>query len=271
MLTILNRAYQLESDAERATLRGDISKAIEYHEKAYEVLKEFTKETEGPGQKENGLDEDFGVTKAIHTLLSQIDRRMEELRKVKKLRERPSTQNLERTPEKTKQAEQDKSSADMLINQINVLLIKNLNVDLTDKSLGQIELPAELQVQDLQHKLRIIGLSDSKKKNLSLENEMLTKLNAYYQSQIHTQKTFIVELYELLLKSSSQGVPSIPHYKEEYKVIIGDLQQKLSEVEKDKVILESQVVKLKERWNGLVESARKRKELDRRKAPDSSS
>ncbi|GMF09977.1 unnamed protein product [[Candida] boidinii] len=163
----------------------------------------------------------------------------------------------------------------------------------------KLNLLDQQKINDLEHKLQLINFhelsskksnisSNSKNKKFNSQNidsnnnnnnhdsqkvEILHELSSIYANQLANQSHFILDLIKIISSQNniiynttneSTEYPDTNGYTENiksYQMVIENLQEGKSSLQRDKVLLEDQVVKLKERWNGLIESARRRKEM----------
>ncbi|GME73216.1 unnamed protein product [[Candida] boidinii] len=162
----------------------------------------------------------------------------------------------------------------------------------------KLNLLDQQKINDLEHKLQLINFhelsskksnisSNSKNKKFNSQNndsnnnnnhdsqkvEILHELSSIYANQLANQSHFILDLIKIISSQNniiynttneSTEYPDTNGYTENiksYQMVIENLQEEKSSLQRDKVLLEDQVVKLKERWNGLIESARRRKEM----------
>ncbi|OWB54289.1 hypothetical protein B5S28_g134 [[Candida] boidinii] len=163
----------------------------------------------------------------------------------------------------------------------------------------KLNLLDQQKINDLEHKLQLINFHElsSKKTNITSNSknkiknsnntnndsnnnnhdsqkvEVLHELSSIYASQLANQSHFILDLIKIISSQNNmiynntnepneyQDTNGYTESIKSYQMVIENLQEEKSTLQRDKVLLEDQVVKLKERWNGLIESARRRKEM----------
>ncbi|AOA61148.1 Hypothetical protein PP7435_CHR1-0618 [Komagataella phaffii CBS 7435] len=231
LMTLLNEAYDFETLAQHATVRGKFQEAIEYHKQAYDTFGKLLLELDNPE-----------ATRAVEVLRTSVKNRLGQLKilqeneTAKKVKE--STKNEPKVNFSFDQAKIIKS----IVGNINTILIRNLNVDLNDKDVNKQSL---LRLEDRSPYTQA-GERDSAK-----ESERLLLL---YKNKCQQNADFVMELYEFLnnilktqnpsslLSSQDQLEPKNTELNR-YKSIIGQLQEKISALGRDKVILESQLIR----------------------------
>ncbi|KAG7841332.1 hypothetical protein KL942_001211 [Ogataea angusta] len=234
-------------------MKGDYSRSISCHESSIALLQDIIDRI-----AEESLINHFNTLNSLTTLKSQIVKRIDQLKLVQKSKE--YNQQREKTPVKEKELCEEPDNQ-MLIEHIKLLMVKDLNFDLSSNKVKFIE---QDKINKLEHDLQLINFKEKSSKQqgieeLKVKNSVLTELNLVYYSELMANHEFIRDLLELLKNGPSQQ--SGDQY-EQLKNVIDQLQQKIATQERDRIVLENQIIKLKERWNNLVESARKRKELE---------
>lgn len=221
---------------------------------------------------ERNLPDDFGVLDSLKVLQNQITSRISQLQKL-------STSNISQAPNHVRnnslpsisiQSTIGNASLQMLnatIADIQNSLVKNVNV--TDSKVSLIN---KEKINHLEHELQLLNFKNST--DLKLKNELLTKLNMLYYSEIVAFQESSTEILNTIkninLTMSNDDNDNNkdhdnnhwisinqPNDESTHKVIHG-LQMKISALERDKLHMENEIVKLKERWNDLMENSSKR-------------
>lgn len=250
----LSEVYDLEQEAETATLQRDFDKASEYHTKAADKLTRVI---------ENTSEDEFHTRESLQMLKFQILDRIKQL-------DRFATDKAYKQPTPT--IESTVYSSEPLISAINMSLIKNLNIDVLKDSPDKVKFIDADKINLLEHQLQLLNFKEkSSKSALSIEevrlkSKLLEELNSVYYTELMANKEFVKSLSGILQEGTENPVASTESLDrdEQFQATIGELQQKISELQREKLQLEDQIVMSKERWNNLVENARKRK--DRRKS-----
>ena len=91
----------------------------------------------------------------------------------------------------------------------------------------------------------------------------------FYYSEMLAQQEVIKDVVSVV-KDLESGMENNPRWTkvnqindESVLAMVGEFQQRISNLEREKLHMENEIVKLKERWNNLVEGARRRKEQEK--------
>ncbi|KAH3668505.1 hypothetical protein OGAPHI_002259 [Ogataea philodendri] len=229
-----------------ATIKADYTRAIGCHESSIALLQDIIDKI-----NEESLINHFNTINSLKTLKLQIEKRIDQLRLVQKSKE--SKQLRDQTPI-IKESSAISVTDTTLTDQIRLLMAKDLNYDMETNKVKFID---QEKINQLEHELQLLNFKEKSSKQQTLEEaklktDTLTDLNLVYYSELMASHEFIKDLLKLLGTGPQQN--DIDQYQE-LKTTIDDLQQKLATQERDRILLENQIIKLKERWNNLVESA----------------
>ena len=155
--------------------------------------------------------------------------------------------------------------------EIETSLLKNLNIKMSDvpNNTRSYKVPMinKPQINQIEHSLQLLNFKGSD--DLKLRNEYLTKLNMFYYSEMLAQQEVIKDVVSVV-KDLESGMENNPRWTkvnqindESVLAMVGEFQQRISNLEREKLHMENEIVKLKERWNNLVEGARRRKEQEK--------
>lgn len=163
-----------------------------------------------------------------------------------------------------------------MLNEIRVSFIKNINWDITNipkHKTYKIPFIDKDKISHLEHSLQLMTIGGGNSdKDIKLKNDYLSQLNALYYTELRSCQDCLSDIISVLKADTDQIsdfnlIPGVDSDSKENTIIadpqnetIGKLQRRVNSLEREKIQMEIQIVKLKERWNGLVESARKRKE-----------
>ncbi|VEU19442.1 DEKNAAC100116 [Brettanomyces naardenensis] len=280
----LYQVYDLEQEAERAILEGEFDKAIERHSEAISGLSDVLSHIKD-GKRQNdekGLVlDDYGAIRSLEVLKEQINIRIDQLTQYK--REPVHRNSHKEEINNSLLGGRDEILLNTLVDRINLALIRTLNIDArNDEPISKVHFIQSEKINALEHKLQILNFKEksSKQTTLKLEdiqtkNTLLEELNSLYYSELmanHELVKRVVSGIQSLSKNNSESEstetkeikPTGPQDENtQLKIAVSELQQRNAELERTKVSLEDQIVLLKERWNNLVKSARKRKDEQR--------
>lgn len=153
---------------------------------------------------------------------------------------------------------------------IETSLLKNLNIRISNAPSNtrnfKIPLINKDQINQIEHSLQLLNFKGSD--DLKLRNEYLTKLNMlYYSEMLAEQQTIkdvvsVIKDVESIMESDNKWKKVDQITDDSVTEMLGELQQRISGLEREKLHMENQIVRLKERWNTLVENVRRRKETE---------
>lgn len=190
-----------------------------------------------------------------------------------------ASRGAERTPFEAHQ-KGDTSLNTYTADLISAAFIRHLNVDiaaLPEQKAYKIPLVDREKIAQLEHTLQLMAMGSnggaSGATDLKTRNECLTQLNALYYTELKSCQECLGDIISVIKEDAMEGgvkdVAGIPSSaREAQSAAISALQRRVNHLEREKSHMESQIVRLKERWNGLVEAARKRQEQGA--APDRS-
>lgn len=250
--------------------------------------------------QERNVQDDFGVVDSLIVLKNQITSRMNQLQtliateQAKQARKATTSTGKSRTAisstsngkdQLLKQPSGSPSPGPILptlenaslqlvnssIAEIETSLLKNLNIRMSEvpNNTRSYKVPMinKSQINQIEHSLQLLNFKGSD--DLKLRNEYLTKLNMFYYSEMLAQQEVIKDVI-CVVKDLEPGMEKNPKWTKVSQIndesvldIIGELQQRISTLEREKLHMENEIVKLKERWNNLVEGARRRKEQEK--------
>lgn len=246
----------MQQDAQKLTEKGHFKEAIESHLSSISLIDNLIQSTDNVSIKD-----------PLIVMKEQIQDRISDLQVVQS---RPviTTKLMENTQSLPSSQSEDVTNVKLLnymLNEIKVSFLKNvnLNIDNTPKQKTyKIPYIDKDKISHLEHSLQLItiggGLTD---KDYRLKNEYLSQLNSLYYTELRSCQDCLSDIMGILKEDSN---PTQLQSSEPQDEVIGELQRRVNSLEREKIQMEVQIVKLKERWNGLVESARKRKESQSR-------
>lgn len=291
---VFSQVYQSEQDAERATHNGDYVSAVHHHNNAITKLNMLVTKL-----IQRDVNDEFGVVDSLVVLKNQINTRMNQLQtliKNQQLKKTGSSANDLNTritkPEtlnslgSTKEPPMSNSSAHTIpsnlenasvqlfnstVAEIETSLLKNLNINIADvpntKRAYKVPLINKTQINQLEHSLQLLNFKGSS--DLKLRNDYLSKLNMLYYSELLADHEVIKDVVSVV-KDLESGMENNKKWVKVNQITddsvydtIGELQQRISTLEREKLQMENEIVKLKERWNTLIEGARRRKEQEK--------
>ncbi|GME74382.1 unnamed protein product [Ambrosiozyma monospora] len=326
----LSDVYELEQEAERATLKNDLTTAIKFHSQSINKLDDVIQKIQK--NDSSGSNRYFQTLQSLQLLKTQAQSRVDQLKLIKDRRHQQqqrlgSNGNKAQTSQQQLamlvQAAQGKKTGSLqqqqqlkhlvssestsanqytntsndnvnatgelqliqaLTSRISISLLKNLNVSFNPTAMAPTSTPKvqfieHQKINDLEHQLQLLNFKEKYTKStenmddLKFKNDLLANLNLIYYSELLANQEFVKELLgslklvnqlQLTDETNDESTDSGDKITDkELRDIIQQQQLRISGLERDKIMLENQIVKLKERWNGLVENARRRKELEK--------
>lgn len=155
-----------------------------------------------------------------------------------------------------------------IINEIKMSFVKNVNINIDSlKSSKNFKIPFidKDKISHLEHSLQLLTIGTGTNQDIKLKNEYLTQLNSLYYTELMSTHNCLSDIIRVLKDDSFDSNAGDEESRDDTMIdfqneTIGQLQKRVNSLERDKMQMELQIIKLKERWNGLVESARKRRE-----------
>lgn len=291
----LIQIYQSEQDAERATRNKDYVSAIQYHNNAITKLNVLATRI-----LQKDTQDEFGVADSLLVLRNQITsslNRLQTLIKAEQLKKTgtgktesspgklgkfsKSTTGINTTPLKESSSSpvpvlpaMENASLELFnstLAEIETSLLKNLNIRISNVPNNtknyKFSMINKQEINQTEHSLQLLNFKGSD--DLKLRNEYLTKLNMLYYSEMLAEQEVIKDVvssikdFELGMENNKKWTKINQINDESVFQVIGELQHKISGLERDKLHMENEIVRLKERWNNLVEGARRRKEQEK--------
>lgn len=248
---------------------------------------------------QRNVQDEFGVVDSLVVLKNQIASRMSQLQTLIATEQAKQVRNSTNATGKLKAATPASNGKDLLLKQtsgspspgpvlstlentslqlfnsslaeIETSLLKNLNIKMSDIPSNsrsyKVPMINKSQINQIEHSLQLLNFKGSD--DLKLRNEYLTKLNMFYYSEMLAQQEVIKDVVSVV-KDLESGMENNPRWTkvnqindESVLTMVGELQQRISDLEREKLHMENEIVKLKERWNNLVEGARRRKEQEK--------
>jgi len=284
------KIYELEQSAERATLLNKIDDAISYHATARDNLQRII-DSNFPKGKDKGADRssDWYNTRAtLEVLKKQILQRIAELKaykveyetlkKKQKLNEKKKNGNISENPDDKRDRVGEKIIAPSkspqlgaFIDKINTALISTLNIDAVhDVNLDRLPYINDNAINSIEHELQLLNFKENyiKQSQLSLDelvqrNKLISQLNSYYRSELAANRQFVSRVISVVRSASDKNTNSTKNTKDDeipYRKIIADLQRRISDLETSNDAAQNEMAALKERWNNLVKTARRKKD-----------
>lgn len=279
----LIQIYQSEQDAERATHNQDYISAIHHHNNAITKLNMLVTKI----LQENKRDE-FGVVDSLEVLRNQITSRLNQLQNLIRYEQMQKKSNTNNTSSKglssinktndlssisTKPSIENASLQlfHSTIAEIETSLLKNLNIRINEipnnVNFYKVPMINKAEINQIEHSLQLLNFKGSD--DLKLRNDYLTKLNMLYYSEMLADQEVVKDVVTVI-KDVESGMENNKKWTKINQIndesafnIIDELQKKISTLEREKLHMENEIVKLKERWNNLVEGARRRKEHEK--------
>lgn len=231
---------------------------------------------------ENKRDE-FGVVDSLEVLRNQITSRLNQLENLMRYEQMEKKANLTKNSSKGSSSKTNNISTKPLIEnaslqlfhstiaELETSLLKNLNIRANEvpNNIKSYKVPLinKTEINQIEHSLQLLNFKGSD--DLKLRNDYLTKLNTLYYSEMLADQEVIKDVVTVI-KDVESGMENNKKWTKINQItdesafnIIDELQKKISNLEREKLHMENEIIKLKERWNNLVEGARRRKEQEK--------
>lgn len=277
--------YQSEQDAERATHNGDYLSAVQHHNNSITKLNLLVSDF----LQKNQTDE-FGALDSLVILKNQILSRINQLKLLHHKEKEKEKKNVKLNDTGTPAVKSNVSTPIPSVSQnatitnansnisiqlfnstlaeIETSLLKNMNINISDvpKNPKSWKVPMinKEQISQLEHSLQLLNFKNSN--DTQLKNEYFSKLNMLYYSEMMAQQKIIKDVVTVI-KDVETSMETNPSWQKINQItdsgvydIISDLHKQIAGLERDKIHMENEIVRLKERWHELVERVTKRKE-----------
>lgn len=145
-----------------------------------------------------------------------------------------------------------------LTSQLSLSLQKNLNINvskLPNQRQYKIATIDKDSITQLEHLVQLMNFSGSGEtagdveNELKLKNDYLSQLNGYYYTELKACQDCIGEFIRVLKDVEFEEAHEID------SDVVGTLQRRITQLTRERIQLEDQILELKEKWNGLVETS----------------
>ena len=225
---------------------------------------------------ERDQGDEFGSMDALNILKNQITSRISQLQSIvdvnvlNTMGHKASNTRLATSNNKTDTLENVSLQLfHSIIAEIETSLLKNLRIRMSEVPATtqnyNVQLINRDEIRQLEHHLQLLNFKGSS--DLRERNKCLSKLNTLYYSEMIMCHNAVKDVVSVI-KDVESGMQNNKRWSKIDAItddttvdIIGDLQQKISSLERDKLHMENEIVVLKERSNSELEVT-KRHRLD---------